>query len=100
MKLFDKYDHDKNGVLSKIEVGEIMKVIKHGHSPTAAEVDECFRNMDINANGVVEKDEFLRVLIDWLQVWYCGATINKYLIEQNICIRNSNHFLLVAKKDF
>ncbi len=68
-RLFEKYDHDKNGVLSRSEIGEIMKVIKHGHVPSEKEVDECFRNMDINGNGVVEKDEFLRVLVDWLQVF-------------------------------
>jgi hypothetical protein len=66
LNLFDKYDKDKNGVLSISEIAEIMKTVKKGKAPTAEEVSTCFHNMDANHNGVIEKEEFMRALMDWL----------------------------------
>lgn len=52
--LFDRIDTDHSGTLSKDE----LKTFHAQHRPGPGNLDEHFKEMDKNGNGVIDKDEF------------------------------------------
>jgi len=57
--LFDSFDKDKDGQLTKKELLAVLKYM-HGDSKRIyKDVDQIFRNIDLNNNGTIEYNGFL-----------------------------------------
>ena len=67
-KAFDSYDKDKNGVLDRREVVDLLtnhfKEQGIKRRPTKADVDSFFDNLDEDHSGVIDFEEFKHFLID------------------------------------
>jgi hypothetical protein len=66
INFFRVSDTNKDGWLSRDEVGSVMARIK-GEDPTKHEIDVCFAAMDTDQNGSVSEEEFCNVMMNWLQ---------------------------------
>jgi hypothetical protein len=68
LNLFQIADQDKNGKLSREEVGAIMTHLNKGVKPSIQEINTCVSAMDSNGDGVVSESEFLQAMMNWLQI--------------------------------
>lgn len=57
---FNLFDKDKDGAISIKEMAMIMKSL--GQNPTEMELQEIISDMDTNGNGVLEFEEFSRLM--------------------------------------
>lgn len=69
MKLFDKYDVNSDGRLSRFEFAEIIKYLTRvtgATFPKRPDIDDIFSYLDIDGDLTISKDEF-RILTQSLQ---------------------------------
>ena len=57
---FDLFDKNKDGILSTAELGSVLKNI--GLSPTEEELNDIINEVDMDGNGTIDYDEFLKLL--------------------------------------
>lgn len=60
-EIFDKYDEDKSGTISREELGKIF--ITLGLDDSRPELNEIFANADDNRTGTIDFSEFLEMMI-------------------------------------
>ncbi|XP_075246378.1 neo-calmodulin-like [Convolutriloba macropyga] len=58
--LFDSWDGNKNGVIEKEEIGDVLRAA--GQDPTNAELDGFMERADTDKNGVVDFQEFVNMI--------------------------------------
>ena len=58
--LFQKYDKDKDGLISYQELQALMK--KCGYESTEAELQDYLNDVDINENGTIDSEAFLEII--------------------------------------
>lgn len=46
-QIFRSVDKDSSGTLSKDEIGTVMTQLRKGKRPPQAEIDQCFKDMDM-----------------------------------------------------
>ncbi|KAH7824503.1 putative EF-hand domain pair [Monocercomonoides exilis] len=63
-KVFNRIDEDGNGVIQISELSKSMKEIVP--DVTDDEVEEIFSSTDLDKNGTIEFNEFLRIFSDWM----------------------------------
>ncbi|KAJ8300902.1 hypothetical protein KUTeg_022421 [Tegillarca granosa] len=61
-QIFEKFDKDGNGTISKTELKESLNEM--GEEMTDGEVDEMFRKVDFNKNGRISFREFKTLIED------------------------------------
>lgn len=76
-ELFNLMDDNKDGVVSKREMYNLMK--KMGQDPTKQEIEELFAALDINGDGVLDFKEFMSGM-KWLK--------KGFLMNKNIEVPN------------
>lgn len=54
---FSLFDHDENGSISAVELGEVLKAL--GQNPTKNELTDMINEVDVDGNGTVEFAEFV-----------------------------------------
>lgn len=59
-EIFDLFDKDKSGAISKDELGTALRAM--GQTPTESEIDEFLKEADTNKSGQIEWHEFLAVV--------------------------------------
>jgi hypothetical protein len=64
--LFHAADADRNGILSYDELANIMTAISSGNRPPDHIIQQCYETMDINKNGEIDEQEFINVILNWL----------------------------------
>lgn len=57
-KAFDKFDTDGSGAIEMKELGELSKDL--GHPLTKRQLEEAFKDLDLNHDGVIDFEEFAR----------------------------------------
>ena len=57
---FTLFDKDGDGKISKTELGEILK--KLGQNPTEMDLDDMMHEVDIDKNGSIEFEEFVKLM--------------------------------------
>jgi hypothetical protein len=57
-KAFDKFDRDASGAIDLKELGELSKDL--GHPLTKRQLEQAFKDLDLNHDGVVDFEEFAR----------------------------------------
>ena len=58
---FDSADKNKNGKIEKSELYECMKEVANGlnlPAPTKKNLEELFKKLDVDKNGVIDYEEF------------------------------------------
>lgn len=58
---FEIFDRDKDGKISKKELGTIMRNL--GQTPTEVELTEMINEVDIDGNGTIDFREFLGLMV-------------------------------------
>jgi Ca2+-binding EF-hand superfamily protein len=58
---FALFDCDRDGEITVKELGKVMKT--HGFHPTEEELQDMIRNVDTNANGAIDFNEFIEMMI-------------------------------------
>merc|ERR1711892_658152 len=58
---FKLFDCDRDGEITVEELGKVMRT--HGFDPTEEELTDMIRNMDTNANGAIDFNEFIDMMI-------------------------------------
>ncbi len=82
-ELFDSYDKDKDGQLTKKELIDVMRYM-HGESKKIyKEAEQIFRNIDLNHNGTIEYNGMygIRTLVEFL---VANLEIQSVLDEDNL----------------
>ena len=59
-KAFLPFDKDGNGILTKAELGIVMRSL--GQNPPEAELQELMNKFDANGNGAIDFHEFLTMM--------------------------------------
>ena len=59
-KAFMPFDKDGNGILTKAELGIVMRSL--GQNPPEAELQELMNKFDANGNGAIDFHEFLTMM--------------------------------------
>ena len=54
---FSLFDHDENGSISAIELGQVLSAL--GQTPSANELSDMINEVDVDGNGTVEFAEFV-----------------------------------------
>ena len=54
---FSLFDHDENGSISAVELGEVLKAL--GQNPSKNELSDMINEVDVDGNGTVEFAEFV-----------------------------------------
>ena len=57
-EIFQHYDHDQNGTIDPREFGALLDALGPGFSEEEAQTG--LADIDLNANGKIEFDEFIR----------------------------------------
>mmetsp|Transcript_29296 Transcript_29296/g.32542 ORF Transcript_29296/g.32542 Transcript_29296/m.32542 type:complete len:151 (+) Transcript_29296:91-543(+) len=57
---FALFDQDGNGMISKEELGKVMKSL--GQEPTSEQLDQMINEVDKDNSGTIEFDEFLQLM--------------------------------------
>ena len=57
---FDMLDVDKDGCLSRAEIGALLRTVNV--EPTRIELDFIFQEMDVENIGLINKDEFVKYM--------------------------------------
>lgn len=70
LKLFQDHDKNKDGVLSKVELKNILSAAS-GKSWSDADIDKMFLAADANNDGQVDMEEFLQWMFGVAQVGAC-----------------------------
>ena len=79
--IFDTFNKSKNGQVTKEELIEIMKYI-HGDSKRIyKEVDDIFRNIDLNKSGTIEYNGIYYYTLEFL---VANLQMTSILYEENI----------------
>lgn len=58
---FSLFDSDRDGEITVQELGNVMQT--HGFHPTEEELQDMIRNVDTNANGRIELNEFIDMMV-------------------------------------
>merc|ERR1712226_853575 len=58
---FALFDCDSNGRITVEELGKVMRT--HGFDPTEEDLRDMIRNVDTNANGAIDFNEFIDMMI-------------------------------------
>lgn len=61
-KTFALFDKDSDGTIGRSELESCLNA--SGLHPTAAEMDQLYKMMDTDGNGVISFEEFIRVMVD------------------------------------
>ena len=85
--LFDSWDGNKNGVIEKEEIGDVLRAA--GQDPTNAELDGFMERADTDKNGVVDFQEFVN-MIDEVK----KNTPKETLLQEAFKVIFANNFIL------
>merc|ERR1711974_156176 len=58
---FALFDCDRDGEISVEELGKVMRT--HGFDPTEEDLKDMIRNVDTNANGAIDFNEFIEMMV-------------------------------------
>merc|ERR1712018_894541 len=58
---FALFDCDRDGEISVEELGKVMQT--HGFDPTEEDLKDMIRNVDTNANGAIDFNEFIEMMV-------------------------------------
>jgi len=58
---FALFDSDRDGEITVEELGKVMRT--HGFHPTDEELCDMIRNVDTNANGAIDFNEFIEMMV-------------------------------------
>ncbi|KAJ8521694.1 hypothetical protein ONZ45_g1644 [Pleurotus djamor] len=58
--VFDSFDRDSSGSISKEELGTVMRAL--GHNPSEDDLRRMIREVDNDRNGTIEFDEFIELM--------------------------------------
>jgi len=58
---FKLFDCDSNGRITVEELGKVMRT--HGFDPTEEDLRDMIRNVDTNANGAIDFNEFIDMMV-------------------------------------
>merc|ERR1712215_58247 len=58
---FALFDCDRDGEISVEELGKVMRT--HGFDPTEEDLKDMIRNVDTNANGSIDFNEFIDMMV-------------------------------------
>jgi len=88
--LFDGFDKDKDGQLTKKELIAVLKYM-HGDSKRIyKEADQIFNNIDLNHNGTIEYNGIIKRFDYGLEFLVANLGIRSVLDEENL--RNAFEF--------
>lgn len=59
-RAFDLFDPDRDGTITTLELGTVMRVI--GQNPTEAELQDMVNEVDEDGNGTIEFNEFVKMM--------------------------------------
>lgn len=62
IKYFQVFDRDNNGFISATELRHVMKSL--GEALTDEEVDEMIEQADVNGDGQVNYEEFVKMMME------------------------------------
>jgi len=91
-ELFNLMDANKDGVVNKREMYNIMKQM--GQDPTKEEVEELFSHLDLNGDGVLDFKEFIHGM-KWLQK---GFVMNKSRCDEDEPSNDKNEPISLSKE--
>lgn len=60
---FNLFDKNKDNVISAKELGTVMRAL--GQSPTDKDIETMIQHADINKNGSIDFDEFVKMMIGY-----------------------------------
>jgi len=58
---FALFDRDRDGEISTEELGKVMRT--HGFNPSEEDLRDMIRNVDKNANGAIDFNEFIEMML-------------------------------------
>jgi len=58
---FTLFDCDRDGEITVEELGKVMRT--HGFDPTEEDLKDMIRNVDTNANGAIDFNEFIDMMV-------------------------------------
>ena len=76
-----QFDADRNGHITVSEIGDVLKAL--GESVPGYKIRDMVKEVDIDENGTVEFNEFLKVSSIWSKCFFCFFFYVVY---------HSNHF--------
>ncbi|KAI8976529.1 calmodulin, partial [Pilobolus umbonatus] len=57
---FALFDKDGDGHINTKELGEVMRSL--GHKPSRSELEDMIHDVDVDSNGSIEFEEFLKLM--------------------------------------
>lgn len=92
--LFDSFDKDKDGQLTKKELVDVLKYMHGDSKKIHKEADQIFRNIDLNNNGTIEYNGILAYLLSecdgFIEFLVANLEIKSVLDEETL--RNAFEF--------
>ena len=71
-RIFKQIDKDDSGTLNKRELAIALEEMKFELS--GEEFDRYFEKFDVDKDGVVTREEFKSVVLDWMRIEYAAAS--------------------------
>lgn len=91
-KAFDKFDRDASGAIDLNELGDLSKDL--GHPLNKRQLEQAFKDLDLNHDGVVDFEEFCRWYFSGMKP-YNGGTRSMLQVAQ----KTSSIFEALKKED-
>eukprot|EP00730_Choanoeca_flexa_P005664 TRINITY_DN11996_c1_g1_i4.p1 TRINITY_DN11996_c1_g1~~TRINITY_DN11996_c1_g1_i4.p1 ORF type:complete len:166 (+),score=36.40 TRINITY_DN11996_c1_g1_i4:40-537(+) len=64
--LFEFFDKDGNGIISKQELRQALQLV--GHAPSEATVTALLNKVDLDSNDTIDQSEFAKIMQEQMQV--------------------------------
>uniref|UniRef100_A0A8C4WV61 Troponin C, skeletal muscle n=1 Tax=Eptatretus burgeri TaxID=7764 RepID=A0A8C4WV61_EPTBU len=88
---FDLFDADGGGDISTSELGKVMRLL--GQSPTKEELDAIIEEVDEDASGTIDFEEFLVMMVEQMKEESAGQTEEELAEAFRILDKNADGFI-------